>query len=431
MNDLLNAEEKCGALSRPNSSFRGFKDFVDNCGLTDLGFLGHPFTWQNNRTGEGLIQERLDRVLASHSWCNMYNHALVTLIFTVGSDYYALKLDINPNLPKMRTPFRFDARWADDDEAHDVIQLAWSTPVHGSSFFSVFKRVQSCQIALTNWKRRKRGDESSTVEGIKDRIFALSNGSNSPPIGEIQKLKWQLQQFWDKEEMFWRQKSRINWLQHGDKNRKFFHASVMQRRARNWISGIEKADGIWTTEPLEIHSELCHFFSGLFEANPTIQKQETVEAIPNCVSDAMNRSLTRPVTDLEIHEALMMMGPTKAPGIDGMTALFYQSHWDIVGHDVCATIKSFFHSSYLLRSINQTLITLIPKVNNPGKPIQFCPISLCNVMYKLIAKIMANRLRPILPNFISENQTAFVGGHQISDSVLVAHEIMHAGMSWN
>ncbi|XP_058222888.1 uncharacterized protein LOC131332605 [Rhododendron vialii] len=120
------------------------------------------------------------------------------------------------------------------------------------------------------------------------------------------------------------------------------------------------------------------------------------------------------------------MGPTKAPGVDGMTALFYQSYWSIVGKDVVAAVKSFFHSSHLLRLVNQMLITLIPKVGCPTTPGQFCPISLCNVSYKLITKILANRLRDILPSIILENQSAFVGGWQISNNILIAHEIMHS-----
>ncbi|KAH7846944.1 hypothetical protein Vadar_019993 [Vaccinium darrowii] len=293
MNDLLSEDEKCGGIPWAASSVRGFRNFVDVCGLTDLGFSGQPFTWQNNRAGEGFIQERLDRDLASHPWCNMYNHAMVTHIYTVGSDHCAIKLDLNPSISKMRAPFRFDARWGDDEGAHDVIQQAWSTQVYGSRFFSVFKKVQSCRVALTNWKRRKRGNEVRTAEEIKNKIAALNNGSSTPLIGEIQKLK-----------------------------------------ARNRICGIERADGVWTNNPLEVQLEFRQFFSEFFAASPLIQHQETVEAIPGRVSDATNRILIKPATDTEIHEALMMMGPTKAPGIDGMTALFYQSCWDIVGRTI-------------------------------------------------------------------------------------------------
>lgn len=122
----------------------------------------------------------------------------------------------------------------------------------------------------------------------------------------------------------------------------------------------------------------------------------------------------------------MAMHPSKAPGIDGMTTLFFQTYWHILGPDVTAVVQSFFHNSHLLQSINQTLITLIPKNNCPTKPEHFRPISLCNVIYKLITKILANRLRNVLPQVISENQSGFVGGRQISDNVLVSHEVMHS-----
>lgn len=129
-------------------------------------------------------------------------------------------------------------------------------------------------------------------------------------------------------------------------------------------------------------------FSTIFTANPDVNVIEAVEGIPSKITESMNRSLTRPVTDAEIHAALLEMGPTKAPGVDGMTPLLYQSYWSTVGEDVVAAVRSFFHSSHLLRSVNQTLITLIPKANCPTSPSQFRPISLCNVSYKIITKFL-------------------------------------------
>ncbi|KAF7112259.1 hypothetical protein RHSIM_Rhsim06G0236500 [Rhododendron simsii] len=144
------------------------------------------------------------------------------------------------------------------------------------------------------------------------------------------------------------------------------------------------------------------------------------------INSAMNLQLIRPVTASEVSEALKDMYPTKAPGVDVMTALFFQNYWDILGVDITEVVQGFFHSGHLLRNLNQTLITLIPKTQCPTKPSQFRPISLCNVLYKLITKILANRLRHVLPLVVSKNQSAFSGGRLISDNILIAHEIMHS-----
>ena len=119
------------------------------------------------------------------------------------------------------------------------------------------------------------------------------------------------------------------------------------------------------------------------------------------------------------------MHPTKAPRPDGMPAIFYQKYWDIIGDDVSKTILNILNSNAPMADLNKTNIALIPKIKNPTKMSDFRPISLCNVSYKIISKILANRLKPILSSIISENQSAFVPGRLITDNVLVAFEIMH------
>lgn len=89
-------------------------------------------------------------------------------------------------------------------------------------------------------------------------------------------------------------------------------------------------------------------------------------------------------------------------------------------------VKSFFHSRRMLNELNHTNIVLIPKVDNPMKMSQFRPISLCNVVYKIISKVVTNRLKKVLPKVISLNQSTFVAGRQISDNILVVHELLHS-----
>ena len=119
------------------------------------------------------------------------------------------------------------------------------------------------------------------------------------------------------------------------------------------------------------------------------------------------------------------MLPTKAPDPDGISAILFQKYWVIVGNDVICMVLNVLNSNMSMVEINKTNITLVPKIKNPTKMIDFRPISLCNVVYKLISKVSANRLKIILPQIISENQSAFLSGRLITDNVLVAFELMH------
>ena len=114
------------------------------------------------------------------------------------------------------------------------------------------------------------------------------------------------------------------------------------------------------------------------------------------------------------------MAPLKAPGPDGMPPLFYQHFWSTVNQDVTSSILSWLNSG------NHTFITLVPKINSPEFAHQFRPISLCNVLYKIYSKVLANRLKNLLPPIITEHQSAFTKGRLISDNILVAFKTLHS-----
>ena len=108
-----------------------------------------------------------------------------------------------------------------------------------------------------------------------------------------------------------------------------------------------------------------------------------------------------------------------------MSALFFQKYWNIVGANVTNMVLNVLNSGMPLHDINKTNIALVPKTKNPQRMTDFRPISLCNVVYKLILNTLANRLKAIIPHIISENQSAFTADRLITDSVLVAYEVMH------
>ena len=104
---------------------------------------------------------------------------------------------------------------------------------------------------------------------------------------------------------------------------------------------------------------------------------------------------------------MFQMEALKALGPDGMPPLFFQHYWKIIGDEMLTTVLDCLNLGSFAQSLNNTFITLIPKVKSPTLVSEFCPISLCNTLYKILFKVVANRLKRILPNLISESQSAF------------------------
>lgn len=119
------------------------------------------------------------------------------------------------------------------------------------------------------------------------------------------------------------------------------------------------------------------------------------------------------------------MGPTKAPGPDGMSPIFYQKFWSTVGTSVVTECLGVLNGQSSVGKLNQTLIALIPKIQDPKKVTEFRPISLCNVVYKLISKALANRLKVVLSDVVAEYQSAFIPNRLIFDNVIAAFETVH------
>ena len=139
----------------------------------------------------------------------------------------------------------------------------------------------------------------------------------------------------------------------------------------------------------------------------------------------MNEALLAPFRKEEIEDAVFQMGPHKAPRPDGYEACFYHKYWSVIGEEVSEAILNFLNSEHGMEEINYTYLVMIPKCINPVHMTDYRPISLCNVLYKIITKLLANRLKSIMPFIISQNQCAFVPGRLIIDNVLVAYELVH------
>lgn len=129
----------------------------------------------------------------------------------------------------------------------------------------------------------------------------------------------------------------------------------------------------------------------------------------------MNAHIFRPFSEEDIRLALKQIHRYKALGIDEMLGMFFWRFWEVVGPDVTQCCLQILNSQISPQVLNETLITLIPKTKQPCRISEFRSISLCNVNYKLILKALVNRLKPLLNDIISPNQSAFIPGRCVVD----------------
>jgi hypothetical protein len=190
---------------------------------------------------------------------------------------------------------------------------------------------------------------------------------------------------------------------------------------------LKKENGEWVEEEEEKRDFITNHFSQLFKASSNQNTQRLLSCVNEKVTPEMNASLLKEFTREEVWEALKSVGNLKASGPDGdgNPALFYKEFWEVVGEEVTEAVLSVLRGGAMPNKWNDTTVVLIPKVKRPEQIKDLQPISLCNVIYKLVSKVMANRLKKILPEIISPSQSAFVPGRLITDNILIAYEITH------
>ena len=190
----------------------------------------------------------------------------------------------------------------------------------------------------------------------------------------------------------WKQRSRNRWLKQGDRNTKYFHCRANQRNQQNLIAGLEDEIGVWVEDEDGMGKVVEGYFEQIFTSSNPSGFNNILSSIQRVVGEDVRDHLDGDFKACEVKEALNQMAPLTALGSDGMSPIFYKFFWHIVGEDVTAVVLRALNSGIVLESLNTTFITFIPKIKNPKKVSNFRPISLCNVIYKLIAKVVANHL---------------------------------------
>ncbi|GMI87106.1 hypothetical protein HRI_002379900 [Hibiscus trionum] len=419
-NAIYYADDRQGGSQCRMGVCRLFGDFMFESGLYDMGFNGPRFTWKR-----GDLQQRLDRWICSGAWYCAFPLSEVFHLQRLGSDHRPILLATD-RLQRNQgaRPFRFIAAWNEHPEFAPLLSESWKMEK------GIFENLTDFQNCSRRWNREVFGHIGQRKNQLLARIRGVEiaiERNQTPFLLDLERsLKVELFEVLKQEESLWFQKSRSQWIEQGDRNTKYFHAKTLSRRRKNSIKMLRLDNGAWCDDPKVLQEHAVDFFSSLFTSEPCPEPPELVlMGFPQIHRDAM-QGLLREVTLDEVTEVVFSMSPLKAPGADGFHATFFQKNWSTVGESVFRFVSDFFEHGHLLDDANQTLLVLIPKVQNPTKISQYRPISLCIVLYKVITKILVNRLKPLLSDLVSQNQVSFVPGRQITDNIILAQEIVHS-----
>ncbi|GJY38702.1 putative RNA-directed DNA polymerase, eukaryota, reverse transcriptase zinc-binding domain protein [Tanacetum coccineum] len=400
LNEVRDVSERFGS-SFSSGDAAIFNSFIQDVGLLDLPMGGRMFTWMNKA---GTKLSKIDRFLISEDVLDSHSDILVTILDKLWSDHnpillHCKKIDFGP------TPFRIFHSWFDRSDFEDVVKEAWANLPSGEvgSGSAFHCKLKGLKLHLKQWYSQIKSSECSRRRDITDSLRTIENLIDAGNVTDedrehrIRKLH-DLDNLKKLDSLDLLQKARIKWDVEGDENLKFFHGIINARRKYQSIQ-----------EKFNSHDTMMNFPSFTAERSLSITDRIYLESV---------------VSLEEIRSAVWDCGSQKAPGPDGFSFLFVKKFWEFIKHDIQSFVVKFFDSSELPLCTNSAFITLIPKVPNPLFIKDYRPISLIGIQYKIIVKILANRLSKVIDSIISQEQSAFISGRQILDGPLILSEII-------
>ncbi|KAI0507814.1 hypothetical protein KFK09_013942 [Dendrobium nobile] len=397
-----------GGASPHHSQLNELNSWLFDSGTFELSSTGLNFTWFNQRSDDP-IHIKLDRMIVNFDWLVKYPTSYYTVEPPGCSDHSPLIL-YSGNQFKPAGRFLFKNYWIHMEGFWDCVLSAFSTHTCASPIANLYLKLKTLKNCLKkrNWSSANfLQDKVLLLEHNQSRCLELLQRDHLNPelnisLKEINCSLGFYQKAWTNWIM---QRGKAKWLSNGEDDLGYLYARIKSRGNSNCIKVITTAEGMFSS-PYEIARATIIYPKG------------------SVIPQEQHSLLTILVTSQEIKEIIFSSSKSSSPGPDGYTYEFYKSTWSITGHYVCQVVKIFFETGSLPNSVKATAIVLIPKTSHASHINEFRPISLCNTFYKIIAKILANRMKPFMPKIIHNSQAGFIKDRLATDNIILAMEIL-------
>ncbi|XP_074313926.1 uncharacterized protein LOC141649128 [Silene latifolia] len=272
----------------------------------------------------------------------------------------------------------------------NIVAQAWGQKIKGTRMFRLVSRLKSLKLKFKDLNRSHFSDIENAAEQAMARLTHIRRLQACPGDPKLLRLEYET-----------------------------------TRRHQNVVHEIRDHKGVLHTSKIGIQQAFLEYYHSLLGSQSAVTPVNVHIVRRGKVCDASQRQrLLAPVTKEEIKNIIHQIPNDKAPGPDGYSSKFYKDAWGIIGADVTEAVQDFFRTGQLLKQVNATMVTLIPKVDRPSTVLQFRPIACCNVIYKCISKVLCNRLALILPEVVSQNQGGFIQGRSIMENILICQDII-------
>ncbi|GJU67009.1 RNA-directed DNA polymerase, eukaryota [Tanacetum coccineum] len=423
-NEVRNKCERFGSVFNSQGA-DVFNAFIFNDGLVEVPLGGCSFTWCHKSATK---MSKLDRFLISDSLlCSCPNISSTSLDRYLSDHRPILMREVSYDYGPV--PFIFFHYWFEIEGFDKLVEDSWKeAPVTDSNaYLKMMKKLRYLKDRIRVWSRLNKESSNRRKRSLKSELVDLDliidkGAGEDTDVNRRHEVVRLLQEVEKIESLEVAQKVKIKWAIEGDENLKFYHSVLNKKRGQLAIRGV-LVDGVWMESPILVKSEFLSHFKKRFD-QPQENRLRMEMDFPNRINSDQKEDLEREISKEEIKRAVWDCGTDKAPGPDGFTFGFYRRYWNLIESDVVDAIACFFNQGQIPKGGNSSFIALIPKVLNANMVKDFRPISLIGSLYKIIAKILANRLVMVLGDLVNEIQSAFVANRQILDGPFILNELV-------